>query len=306
MKVYIITSAKFEECYIEEWVKYHLNLGFDKIIINDNNPKNYPYNPKDILQKYIDAEQVIVERYYDTHNIIDCKYPDSDIPNIYTWLYNKYKDEFDWVAKLDIDEFLEIPETNNDIKKFLNQDKFNNVLSLIIPLELYQVIEFNDYYTRLKNNRDKYHKIHTEYNHWTFKSIIKKTDYVNLIHLHYCIFNGTNNDLIEYALSNGENAKTKLLINTNNSESIRNNKISEYQDYIDNILVNQISIKHYCLKTLEEQVNHAIKFEANKYPNFHLYNGYKEFYKYHPEMFEHPRDLYKLYFIDNINNIRED
>ena len=68
MKVYIITSAKFEECYIEEWVQYHLNIGFDKIIINDNNPKNYPYNPKDILKKYIDNGQVIVERYYNDTN----------------------------------------------------------------------------------------------------------------------------------------------------------------------------------------------------------------------------------------------
>ena len=35
MKVYIITSARYEECYIKEWVKYNLEIGFDKIIIND-------------------------------------------------------------------------------------------------------------------------------------------------------------------------------------------------------------------------------------------------------------------------------
>lgn len=40
MKVYIITSVKYEECYVEEWVQYHLNMGFDKIIINDNHPRD--------------------------------------------------------------------------------------------------------------------------------------------------------------------------------------------------------------------------------------------------------------------------
>ena len=80
MNVYIITSAKFEECYIEEWVQYHLNIGFDKIIINDNNPKDYPYNPTDILKKYIDNGQVIVERYYDSFEIpTNLDFPDDDI-----------------------------------------------------------------------------------------------------------------------------------------------------------------------------------------------------------------------------------
>ena len=124
MNVYIITSAKFEECYIEEWVKYHLSIGFDKIIINDNNPKDYSYNPKDILQKYINNGQVIVERYWDTHNYDEKLHIDVVMPDIYWWLYEKYKNEFDWFAKLDVDEYLEIPETNNNIKEFLQQEKF--------------------------------------------------------------------------------------------------------------------------------------------------------------------------------------
>ena len=109
MKVYIITSAKFEECYIEEWVQYNLNIGFDKIIINDNNPKDYPYQLNNILKKYIDAEQVVIERFLDTYirDNNEINNTEEDLLTIvYTSLYNKYKDEFDWVAKLDIDEYL--------------------------------------------------------------------------------------------------------------------------------------------------------------------------------------------------------
>ena len=108
MKAYIITSAKFEECYIEEWVKYHLNIGFDKIIINDNNPKDYQYQLKDILKKYIDDKQVIIEKYWDEHQYNEYENIDNIMPDIYLWLYKKYENEFDWAAKLDIDEYLVI------------------------------------------------------------------------------------------------------------------------------------------------------------------------------------------------------
>ena len=208
MKVYIITSAKFEECYIEEWVQYHLNIGFDKIIINDNNPKDYPYNPKDILKKYIDNGQVIVERYYDTHQL-QHNIQEPDLENVYTWLYNKYKNEFDWVAKLDIDEFLEIPETNNDIKKFLLQDKFNNALSVLIPWKEYKIKnEYSYQYTRLKNNRDRY-IVNPQFKFcdYSFKIICRKSNYIDIITNHSCSFNNNIdiNNYILYAYPDGFN-----------------------------------------------------------------------------------------------------
>ena len=43
---------------------------------------------------------------------------DNIMPDIYLWLYKKYENEFDWVAKLDIDEYLVIKETENNIKTF--------------------------------------------------------------------------------------------------------------------------------------------------------------------------------------------
>ena len=43
MKAVICAIAKFEYNYIYEWVEYHLNLGFDKIVIYDNNDYTYTY-----------------------------------------------------------------------------------------------------------------------------------------------------------------------------------------------------------------------------------------------------------------------
>ena len=300
-KVYIITSAKFEECYIEEWVKYHLDFGFDKIIINDNNPKDYPYNIRDILKTYIDNGKVIVERYYDTHDLPnDLDVPDGDISNIYTWLYHKYENEFDWVAKLDIDEFLEIPETNNNLKEFLYQHKFDNALSIILPFKLYFIKQEYSYcYTRLKNNRDRF-----EYNQcndhetWTFKSIIKKSNYVGSIGLHYAYFDISYNDdlnLILYCLPNGQPAETIELDPLYSKE----NNVKKYTNYINDKLYSIAYINHYFWRSREEMVNHCIKFNVDQYSNWHLYDRYKTLYNECPEFFSHPRDLYKIYFIDN-------
>ena len=302
MKVYIITSARYEECYIEEWVKHNLEIGFDKIIINDNNPKDYPYNPKDILKEYIDKGQVIVERYWDDHEINQLMTQEKQLGTVYMYLYNKYKDEFDWFAKLDIDEFIEIPETNNDIKNFLQQDKFNNALSIILPLETQTVKdEYKIYYTRLKNNRDRF----IEYSdaEYMFKSIIKKTDNLFGIGLHLAYFN--NKNYIPYMLPNGDDATIKLFIGYPIESEIYIKRHKQYFKYLTSLL-DICYIKHYSDRSVEENCLKMYKFECNKFNNDTNYTWYLELKEQYPDMFKHSRDLYKLYFIDNINNIQED
>ena len=312
MRVYIITSAKFEECYIEEWVQYHLNIGFDKIIINDNNPKDYKYQLKDILKKYIDAGQVIIERYYDMY--IHEGDPEEEFPKIYTCLYNKYKDEFDWCAKLDIDEYLEIPETNNDVKKFLSQKKFNNVLSICIPSNLYCIKEeYKHKYTRLKNNKYKFENITDNEKYikrWHFKSIIKSDPAIKYVLHHEAEF---NNQYIEgklkQSLPNGDSFLGRFLfdginkdtVNFSENETIVALQQKKYFKYLSNIC----KINHYHSKSYEEYINRILKFEGNIEGNIYT-NDWKSFCERHKgnKKFEF-RDLYKLYFIDNINNIED-
>jgi len=308
MQVYIITSAKFEECYIEEWVKYHLNMGFDKIIINDNNPKDYKYPLTDILKKYIDEGTVIVERYYDTHQL-EHHVQETEIYKPYTWLYNKYKGEFDWCAKLDIDEYLEIPETNNDIKTFVNQTKFENSLSILIQCILYIVKEEYSYqYTRLQKNRYRYINAYNDYEHFecgysSFKPIIRSTDLCKRISQHEAMFDDNTSNLIKYAFVDGNDAYTNFGMSNNLFTSEQIDKLfKDNKKYFYN-LTNICTIKHYCGKSIEDQVNHCIKFEADKYNDWCLHSGYKYLLQNYKNMFDNPRDLYKIYFIDNINNI---
>lgn len=312
MRAYVLTSAKFEECYIEEWVQYNLNIGFDKIIINDNNPKDYPYKLKDILKKYIDNGQVVIERFLDTYIKDNNKTEEDLLAVVYTSLYNKYKDEFDWVAKLDVDEYLEIPETNNDIKKFLSQNKFNNALSIVIPLVTYTVKnKYKIYYDRLKSNKDRFEKMIDVF--YMSKSIIKNVNCLQYISLHYAQFTVDYKNAIHYCLPDGTDGLSKFFNGINDlkcgykhdffEEQLRQ---KQYRAYIDNIVDNVCHINHYSDRSIEENCIKTIKFEGNTHSNSCLREWYLELKEQYPDMIDHPRDLYKIYFIDNINNIQED
>ena len=198
MKVYMITSAKYEELYIEDWIEYHLANGVDKIIINDNNPKDYKYQLKDILKKYIDDGIVILEYFFESDYYNEIKDQDwideiiSDdgwLGQIYYYLCNKYKSEYDWAIKIDIDEYLVIPETNNDIKKFLQQNKFNNFKEIALNWVSYGIPEdkrYNPPYCYIEYSPEPVYKrfkdIVYEKHEW-FKCIIRtSTELIPMTH----------------------------------------------------------------------------------------------------------------------------
>ena len=82
----------------------------------------------------------------------------------------------------------------------------------------------------------------------------------------------------------------------------REKHIKQYKDFIKNDLSNICHINHFCWKSVEEQVNHCIKFEANKHDEWCLHEHYIELLKQYPELFSNPRDLYKIYYLNNENN----
>jgi hypothetical protein len=55
MKAVIVAIAKMEHDYIEEWLKYHLHIGFDKVFLYDN--EDIP-TYKTMLSKYSDKLEV--------------------------------------------------------------------------------------------------------------------------------------------------------------------------------------------------------------------------------------------------------
>lgn len=101
MKTAIIAIAKNEQLYIKEWLDYHLNIGFDTIIVADNDDS--------LILSGFASDNVIIEDFTNVKSVQT---------KAYTALFKKYRKQFDWIFFTDIDEFLVIEEGN--VKDFLS------------------------------------------------------------------------------------------------------------------------------------------------------------------------------------------
>lgn len=114
-KYLVFTCAKNENDYIEEWVQHYLELGFDKIILCDNNEPgdNSLYMT---LKEYVDLGVV---------EIFDC----SEFNCFQVQFYSQFCTDgnYMWCGFFDCDEFLELPSYFN-VKHYLS-DKVEDCVS---------------------------------------------------------------------------------------------------------------------------------------------------------------------------------
>lgn len=102
MKVALVCIAKMEDLYINEWLLYNKKLGFDDIIIYENDwTCNLEYDFIKKIQYNGIAKQISAYNHFITN----------------------YKNQYDWVAFFDVDEFLVLKKHQN-IKDFILE--FNN------------------------------------------------------------------------------------------------------------------------------------------------------------------------------------
>ena len=102
--------AKNEELYIIEWINYHLNIGFHKIFIYDNNDDDNKLlkNLKKIEIKI--RKQIIIIHFPGKYKQI----------NAYNHFLQHFSKEWKWVSIMDCDEFIVIKDPNYiPIKKLL-------------------------------------------------------------------------------------------------------------------------------------------------------------------------------------------
>ena len=89
----ICAIAKNENLYINDWVNWHLDLGFDKIYLYDNNDIDTQY-VGDFIEQKDKVEIFDIRGKHETGLQIKC----------YNEFYNSHL--FDWCAFIDIDEFI--------------------------------------------------------------------------------------------------------------------------------------------------------------------------------------------------------
>lgn len=113
----ICAIAKQEQDYIEDWCRWHLNKGFDKIYIYDNNDLDSSENYEWLYNIFGDKVEIRNAR---------------GIPACQILQYNTFYVEnlFSWVMYIDLDEFVDFSEEYSSIKDFvkIRDDSYSYII----------------------------------------------------------------------------------------------------------------------------------------------------------------------------------
>ena len=144
----LCTLGKNENLYAREFIEYYYLLGFDKIVIFDNNDLN-DENFENVLRDYIKTKYVEI---IDIRGIISVQIP------VLNYCYKKYYKLFDWIAFFDFDEFLFINDFKN-INNFIYNKRFEKCQSILFNWYFYDDNDLEKYDRRKINQRFKRPKI---------------------------------------------------------------------------------------------------------------------------------------------------
>lgn len=103
MKTAICAIIKDEHLFLKEWIDWHLGLGFDAIhLFEDKGSKSH----EEITKGY---DNIFLRRYEDDkelQKVISPEYGNGRQVRLYQWFCEKMDTDYDWVAFIDVDEFV--------------------------------------------------------------------------------------------------------------------------------------------------------------------------------------------------------
>lgn len=128
LKVALCAIAKNENLYIREWVEWYKNLGISKIFLYDNNEIDGE-RFEEVIDDYIKSKFVEV---IDRRGITKTVSTDKDGQTLqglsFSDCYYKNYKKYDYICFFDIDEYLEIYHTYENLYQFLHDfDKFDGI-----------------------------------------------------------------------------------------------------------------------------------------------------------------------------------
>ena len=125
-KITICAIAKNEDRYIEDWLVYHYKLGFTNITVYDNNI----VERRGDLQRLINNSKKLTNDMKKKTEIIDATGRRSFQIDAYNEYYKT--NYFDWVAFIDIDEFIQLNKWKT-IQDMMNDNRFNDATTVFLP-----------------------------------------------------------------------------------------------------------------------------------------------------------------------------
>ena len=112
MKTAICVMIKDENDYLDEWLSYHLNLGIDEIFLyEDRDSKSH----LDIVKPYGDRvhlnsiDVIFDSKRYNKNNRFQLI--------LFNYFPEMYRDKFDWILFIDLDEFLILKKPLHELLK---------------------------------------------------------------------------------------------------------------------------------------------------------------------------------------------
>ncbi len=216
-KVYLSIVAIFkDEPDIIEWIEYHKLAGIERFYLYDNESIT---DYEKILKPYIDTGEVVYKKILGK----------SKQRPAYRDAIYRYKNETEWMAIIDLDEYI-VPVSTNDIKDFLKD--YEDYCGVVVN---WLSFDSNGVEKRNKNKSviDTFTRVYENYNtpiNRTIKSIVKPSKVKLVRSVHACIYKRN-----EIAVDENFNPiKSNLYFRTN--------KVS----------MNKIRINHYHCKSKEE------------------------------------------------------
>jgi len=235
MKSCILTVIKNEHEYLDEWIKYHLDLGIDHIFIFEDLDSE---SHKEICNKYgnkvslnvisiilndVELKEVLKLKLSKKRNIQDIYFSKTLM-----WIKNTYNDMYNWCFVIDIDEFITFENKNDNL----------NILSLYKDYDAI-ILQWKIYGANNNIFKPDYSKF------GVIDTYIKPSNYVG-------------HSVLEWT--------TKTCYNINNFKKIFYKGCHQPTDYCKwcrtdfshsrtNLIHSKIYIRHYMTKSWEEYIS---------------------------------------------------
>lgn len=154
----IFTNIKNEHRYLDEWIKYHIKIGFNKFILYEDEGSRSHDN---IISKYNDIVDIDLYNY-----ILGNDNPEFKDLTCFKHIWENYTD-IDWLIKLDPDEYIAFNSGINTIDDYIYSLP-SEVEQTLIPWRIYNangyihspsegVYNLNDTYISYIKNDDMDH-----------------------------------------------------------------------------------------------------------------------------------------------------
>lgn len=159
----VCAIIKNEHKYLEEWIQWNLNLGFDSIYLCEDIGS---LSHEDIVAKY---DNVYLMQYNSSIASYESNGGSVRQMAYFKWFIDNHKDDMDWCAFIDVDEFIHIDD-GSDIHTFL--EEYDDYKGIYLYWKFYGAdghIERPD-----GNVQDNYLKeVETTFDRgWKYKSIV--------------------------------------------------------------------------------------------------------------------------------------